>query len=1336
MAASYDRRISFYINGKEISNDLKSIRAEMTKMNNEQARMIIGSKEYINHAKGIRELKGIMADHNQQVAAIGKSWSLAKMGDSFNRYFSMLQAGTAAVIGLVLGFKALVKVHNDFEERVSNLSALTGLSGKNLQWLADQAKLLSTSTFEGGIRVTQSAQDIVDAFTKMGSARPELLQNKEDLVQVTKQALILAAASKMEMEPAINAVAASMNQFNLGAVESQRIINVLGAGALAGSAEVEHLTKSMSTVGTVAYNSNLTLEQTVGILETLGERQLKGEQAGTQLKASLISLKAAHLGYASGIFNVRDALVELRAKMDGSGDAIERDGKLIEVFGKRNITVGTILTSNIDRVDYFTKAVTGTNIALWQAAVNSDNNNAKLAQAGNRITNIANELGGKLTPAMHTVTGYFGMFLKGLIFMIEAFGTYGRVIITTTLAIIGYTVAVKLQTLWQGRANQATLLQIITQKAQAVMSTISAVASQIWAASLMLITGNLKGATAAMRTLTASMKLNPIGLITGLIIAGASALQYYIEKKKEAAEAANISNSILKEEKSLMAGYSSDLITEKNNLNAMVGMILRTNEEEEMRGILIDKLKEKYPGLLSFITNEKITNSELRTILKDVNTQYDEKLRYAALRASSDAITNASIKAEERKLVIEDELLEIEKQRYLVGDKKSDAQVTVLNAEYTKLNGNLADYKKKQVELAETMVKFSEKDKLNKTVGGIDQQLAAQLVSRNIYNAKLKLARESDKKDEIKFYQDQIDLTDAQINLLNMKKKNLIETQVNDPVDHSKGTERSDLILLKERELKAANELPGSTKKEIIFRNQKVEAIEKEIAALKELGKSHSALQDKEDKLEDRENKKILERLQAQNSKQIALINENHMLGLSTDEQYKAQLVAQEFLFQKSKIDNFKKGGKLYEDAVAAFNTLLVTQSEAFKQHMLDAENALDQAKIDNLKDKIEKEKAVEELRWKNELISLKKQIIVRAELKKEEVLYNEKVNATIVEKTKEHLETTNKLSQAGLIQAQMNKALIQEAGAYSDEQKWAADSAKSKAQLAQDILDSDSNEVLKAQAERRYADSSQKIKDEQITKEYGIKEERLKNISDLTGAMITAVGIESDLGKALYLFQQGLAIASIWTEYAKQLMIINTQALMMGPIAGPIWAATQDTKATITAAVATAVIVAQSVGTMTGGSSKKKKKGYSEGGFTTPGDAMEIAGVVHHGEYVIPREGLKNKSLFPFIHAIEGARMNHGLSSFDLNPLMITKRVPVTYGLSGPRNSLSGIAMRNSPVNRDDQNMELVTAVKELNRQLKNGIKANAYINKYGRNGLDDAISDISKFKKQVYKS
>src|SRR5665647_238181 len=114
----------------------------------------------------------------------------------------------------------------------------------------------------------------------MGSARPELLKDKEALAQVTENALILAEASKIEMVPAMDAVAASMSQFNLDASQTGRIINTIAAGSLEGSAEVADLTESLKNVGTVAADSNMNLEQTVAVLEVLAEKQLKGVEGG------------------------------------------------------------------------------------------------------------------------------------------------------------------------------------------------------------------------------------------------------------------------------------------------------------------------------------------------------------------------------------------------------------------------------------------------------------------------------------------------------------------------------------------------------------------------------------------------------------------------------------------------------------------------------------------------------------------------------------------------------------------------------------------------------------------------------------------------------------------------------------------------------------------------------------------------------------------------------------------------------------------------------------------------------------------------------------------------
>ncbi|MDV7390388.1 hypothetical protein RZS08_03500, partial [Arthrospira platensis SPKY1] len=85
------------------------------------------------------------------------------MADGFNKYFGMITAFAASLTGLVLGFRQAQSAANDFEEKVDNLSALTGLLGDELEWLSQKAKETSIGMTEDGVRIKQSANDIVDA---------------------------------------------------------------------------------------------------------------------------------------------------------------------------------------------------------------------------------------------------------------------------------------------------------------------------------------------------------------------------------------------------------------------------------------------------------------------------------------------------------------------------------------------------------------------------------------------------------------------------------------------------------------------------------------------------------------------------------------------------------------------------------------------------------------------------------------------------------------------------------------------------------------------------------------------------------------------------------------------------------------------------------------------------------------------------------------------------------------------------------------------------------------------------------------------------------------------
>lgn len=395
-----------------------------------------GDKDWIKLTNSIKAARAELEKVNAEQGKGQSSW--AKAADGFNRYFGGITAGIAALAGLTLGLKKFMDMRNELEQSQASLESITGLSKADIADLTEEAKKLSTTTTETGVRITASSKEIVDGFTTIGSKRPELLGNKEALKEVTEQALILAAAG---VEPAVSfdAVTASLNQFNLGADQSARVINVLAAGSLAGSAEANDLAGSMKNVGTVASDSNMSLEQTVAMLEVLASKQIVGEEAGTKLRGSLLKLKDAGVGYASGQFNVRDALIEVNAQLAKHTSAAEQDAIKQKIFGAENITAGTILLQNVDAYDSLTNAVTGTNEAQRQAQTNTQTTAAKLKQAQNQFNELGMELVKNLNPAILKATDFGTGFLKLLVQMPKFLNENKATLIALGLAIAGYT---------------------------------------------------------------------------------------------------------------------------------------------------------------------------------------------------------------------------------------------------------------------------------------------------------------------------------------------------------------------------------------------------------------------------------------------------------------------------------------------------------------------------------------------------------------------------------------------------------------------------------------------------------------------------------------------------------------------------------------------------------------------------------------------------------------------------------------------------------------------------------------------------------------------------------
>lgn len=112
----------------------------------------------------------------------------------------------------------------------------------------------------------------------------------------------------------------------------------------------------------------------------------------------------------------------------------------------------------------FTAAVTGTNVAYEQAAINSDTAQAKLEQARNKMKLAAIDLGEKLNPALTVSTNMLTNVIKYLPGLIDWCNKWGDTILYVASCIAIYTLRTKASTIattvWNTVTKTATALQL------------------------------------------------------------------------------------------------------------------------------------------------------------------------------------------------------------------------------------------------------------------------------------------------------------------------------------------------------------------------------------------------------------------------------------------------------------------------------------------------------------------------------------------------------------------------------------------------------------------------------------------------------------------------------------------------------------------------------------------------------------------------------------------------------------------------------------------------------------------------------------------------------------
>ena len=269
----------------------------------------------------IKSLGPLLAGVQTQLAGIVSEVTAATGG------FNLIIAGFAA-----LGVGA-AKSSVDMQKSQQDLKALLGVSDEVVQDYTNSAVEMSNGT-------KQSAADVLDAFTLIGSQAPQLLDDKKGLEEVTRAAQTLAKASGMDLVDAASAITTAMNQMGVEAKDAGMIIDGLSTGAQKGSADIEYQKTAMEKSGAAAKMAGLSYRDLIASIEAIAPSFSSADVAGSSLKSTLIALETqTESKYKPSVVGINQALANLSA---ANLSAEEK----VNIFGAANLTCATALLEN------------------------------------------------------------------------------------------------------------------------------------------------------------------------------------------------------------------------------------------------------------------------------------------------------------------------------------------------------------------------------------------------------------------------------------------------------------------------------------------------------------------------------------------------------------------------------------------------------------------------------------------------------------------------------------------------------------------------------------------------------------------------------------------------------------------------------------------------------------------------------------------------------------------------------------------------------------------------------------------------------------------------------
>ncbi len=241
---------------------------------------------------------------------------------------------------------ASLAVYTSFDDAIRAAGAAANATGATLESLRNKAKHLGATT-------SFSASEVASLMTELGRAG----FSPKQIEEMTGAVMNLARATGTDATVSSGIMSATIRQFSLEATDAVRVSDRLTAAANMSFNSVESLGEALQYAGPVAADANMSLEETLAILGTLGNLGIQGSEAGTALRR-LLTLSAAESEKFQKVFGVatKDAQGNARDLVDILGEVAtasanmgtgDRAQAFNEVFGLMGITSASAIGKTV-----------------------------------------------------------------------------------------------------------------------------------------------------------------------------------------------------------------------------------------------------------------------------------------------------------------------------------------------------------------------------------------------------------------------------------------------------------------------------------------------------------------------------------------------------------------------------------------------------------------------------------------------------------------------------------------------------------------------------------------------------------------------------------------------------------------------------------------------------------------------------------------------------------------------------------------------------------------------------------------------------------------------------